>query len=254
MATKTATSWGAKHVLVRKGDRSHFVRMSKTAMVRFMRAKRPSSTRGLRASLWAQRNGRTAGKVWEEAVKMVQEIGDLPTSGEYTYSVDRELVRYWPRDSRGRRRLRKTKHAWKLIPGQLTPNINIRELACHDGTSYIRGLMKYEGLSRGAAKARGRGLAQRGEKVRAKNGNRPIRFTSVYRSPPYEGRIGGAFGAHPRGYGADIPPPVGVDGKTHHNRVRASFECGAGYYPPSRGGFSHGDFWPASQGGGRRDW
>ena len=45
---------------------------------------------------------------------------------------------------------------WRAIPGQLTPNFNVKEFACKDSarTPYIQGLMREQGLSKKDAKDR----------------------------------------------------------------------------------------------------
>lgn len=236
MTTRTADVGDAIHVLVREGDRSFYVKQAKVAVKRFLKAKRPNSTAALRRRISSDSS---FGPVMVEAVRLVQEIADLPKSGEITYSVDAELAAYWPRDNRGRRVLRKTA-AWKLIPGQLSKNFNIREFACHDGTGYVEGLMREQGLSRAKAMERARGLAGDLEQVRAKGGNRPIRLTSVFRTKRYNKAVGGASNsAHTRGRAADVPPPRGVSLRKHRENMRVSFPCGIGYYPGLN--FVHGD-------------
>lgn len=248
MATRTRDEDEAVHVLVRRGDRSWYVRQSKLAIVRFLKAKRPTSTAALRGELYRQRSGDTAGEVWEKCIRLVQEIAGLPQSGELTWSVDAELSPYWPRDSTGRRLVRRSA-AWKLIPGQLSPNFNIREFACHDGTGYVEGLVREQGLTKAAAIARAKDLAGNLEAVRKAHGQ-PIRLTSVFRGKRYNASIGGATNsAHTRGLASDVPPPDGVSLTRHREVMRASFPCGIGFYPASN--FVHGD---RDSSLGRREW
>ena len=246
--TATRDEDEAIRVLVDRGDSSFYIRQAKLATIRFLKAKRPNSTLLLRRKLWAQRLTPGFGSVMDEAIRMVQHIADLPVNGQITFSVDAELAHYWPRDSRGRRIMRATP-AWKLIPGQLSPNYNVREFACHDGTGYVAGLVREQGLSRAQAAERAKRLAARLEKVRKLRG-RPVRLTSVFRGRAYNARIGGAtLSAHTRGYAADVPSDVHQTLTEHREHMRESFECGIGYYPNS--GFVHGDFDPTL---GRREW
>lgn len=247
--TRTAREDDAVHVLVQKGDRSFYVRQAKVATVRFLRAKRPTSTKALTAAIWKHRKDPAFGEDMARAIRLVQEIADLPPSGEITFSVDAELAAFWPRDSRKRRIMRATP-AWRLIPGQLSPNFNVREFACHDGTGYVEGLVRERRMTPGLARARAVAMAQRLEKVRRLRGGKPVRVTSLYRTIPYNARIGGAKNSsHTRGFAADVPPAPGEKLTEHRADMRAAFECGIGFYPGSN--FVHGDFDPTL---GRREW
>jgi len=247
--TATAREDDAISVLCQRGDRSFYIRQAKLATIRFLKAKRPKSTRPLRSKLWPQRYGPTFGEALEDAVREVQRIAGLPVTGEITFSVDAELAAYWPRDSRGRRVLRATP-AWKLIPGQVSPNFNVREFACHDGTGYIEGLMRERGLGRDQALDRAKSLASRLERVRTRRGGQQVRLTSVYRTTAYNARIGGAsHSAHTYGYATDVPPAPGQTLSRHRDDMRIAFESGIGFYP--RANFVHGDFDPKL---GRREW
>lgn len=234
------------HILVKRGDKSYYVKQSKVALSRYLKAK--GADRQLRSQLYRQRGTSTAGKIWQRAVRVVQAMEGLSTSGEITYSVDKALAGYWPRDSRGRRLLRRTA-AWKLIPGQLSPNFNIREFACHNGVGYVEGLVKEKGLSKANAKTRAKELANYLERVRVKHG-KTLRVTSAYRTVAYNRAIGGASNsAHTRGFASDTPPPDGITLEEHRQVVREVFPGGVGYYPQAN--FIHGDFDPEL---GRREW
>jgi peptidase M15-like protein len=247
--TRTRNEDDAVRVLVRPGDRSFYVRQAKVATVRFLKAKRPQSTGPLRRQLWRQRRGERFGEVMERAVKLVQQIADLPQSGEITFSVDAELAGYWPRDGRARRILRSTP-AWQTIPGQLSPNFNLRELACHDGTGYVDGLVRECGLTPAQAAGRAGELARRLERLRELRNGRPVKVTSAYRSRAYNQSVGGeSNSAHLRGYAADTPPADAQPLVEHQAHVRQAFECGVGVYPSQQ--FVHGDFDHAL---GRREW
>jgi len=135
---------------------------------------------------------------------------------------------------------RKTRLKTRLRRGQLTPHFNIKEFRCHDGTGYVQGLRKYQGLSRRKAKSRAKELALLLEKVRAKHGNKPLRLNSVYRTPAYNRLIGGALGsAHTRGFAVDVATPHNKTQEQHHKVMRAVFPNGVGNYPTQK--FVHGD-------------
>lgn len=134
--------------------------------------------------------------------------------------------------------------------GQLTKHFHIDEFACHDGTGYIEGLVKEQGLSVKDARGRAVQLAKYLEKVRAAHGNKPLHLNSVFRTKAYNKSIGGAKNsAHTRGFAADSTPPVGVSLERHREVCRAVFPSGVGFYPQAN--FVHGDFDPVL---GRRDW
>ncbi len=126
-----------------------------------------------------------------------------------------------------RRMLRGTP-ARRAIPGQLTPNFNVREFACKDGTGYVEGLMREQGLSKKDALARAKRLAQYLEELRRKEGGRQIRLNSAFRTRAHNARHDGAKNsAHLRGFAVDVPPPPGVPLRTHHAHMRAVFPCGS---------------------------
>lgn len=234
-------------VFVERGDRSFYVRQSKKALRGYLKKHMAGRTRQLRAKL-RERNS-LAGPAWVEAVTLVERCEGLKANGTIGWKVDAALAPFWPRDSLGRRILRRTP-AWKLIPGQLSPNFNIREFGCHDGTGYIEGLMRFKGLSREQAWNRAKALAGYLETVRRRHGGRPIRLTSVYRTDPYNARIGGASNSsHTRGYAEDSAPPTSVTLSTHRAVCRDVFPSGIGFYPAAN--FVHSDFDPAL---GRREW
>ena len=93
--------------------------------------------------------------------------------------------------------------AWRTIPGQLTPNFNVKEFHCKDAhrTSYIEGLMREQGLTKKAARERAKGLATRLERVR-KARRRPA--ADHHLGVPDEGLqrvadgLGDQLGAHAR--------------------------------------------------------
>ena len=160
------------------------------------------------------------------------------------------LQGYWPTDSALRRLLRGTP-AWRLIKGQLSPNFNVRELACKDGTPYVDGLVREQGLSKDQAQRRARELAKRLERVRKAGGDRRLGVNSAFRTRAHNAKQSGAAtnSAHLRGFAVDIGCPAGVTLTQHRAHVRAAFESGVGYYP--NGNFIHGDF---DHGLGRREW
>lgn len=123
------------------------------------------------------------------------------------------------------------------------------ELACHDGTSYITGLVQHEGLSVYRAWRRGRKLAKYLERTRKKVGQ-PLHLNSVYRTPSYNRAIGGEpNSAHTRGYAADIATPKGMSTKEFAGVCRRIWPSGIGHYNTQ--GFVHCDYDPVL---GRREW
>lgn len=243
-------------VLVERGDRSWYIRQSKKALRKYLRKDpRKRIDKGgaskqraaLRMSLLKRPN--VADGAWEDAVQLVEWCEGFKVDGTLGWKVDAALAPYWPRDSAGRRILRYTP-AWKLIPGQLTRNFNIREFGCHDGTGYVEGLVRFKGLTAGQAKARAKVLAEDLEQLRRLGGNKPLRLTSVYRTDPYNARIGGASNsAHTRGHAEDSAPPAGVTLSEHRANTREAFPSGVGFYPQAN--FVHGDNDPTL---GRREW
>lgn len=235
-------------VLVKQGDRSFYVRQSKKALRGYLKKHLPNQSKKVRRQLRTSRDS-VAGPHWVEAVKMVERREGQKVNGTIGWKIDAALAPFWPRDSLGRRILRRTP-AWKLIPGQLTRNFNIREFGCHDGTGYAEGLKRFKGVGASAARARAKKLADYLERVRARHGDRPLRLTSVYRTDPYNARIGGATdSAHTRGYAEDSTPPSGVSLSTHRSVCRDVFPSGIGFYPQAN--FIHADFDPTL---GRREW
>jgi zinc D-Ala-D-Ala carboxypeptidase len=160
------------------------------------------------------------------------------------------LQGFWPTDSALRRLLRGTP-AWRVIKGQLSPNFNLREFACKDGTPYVDGLVREQGLSKEQAKRRARELAERLERVRKAGGGGRLDLNSVFRTRAHNAKQPGSAtnSPHLRGFAADMARPAGVTLTQHRANVRAAFECGVGYYP--NGNFIHGDF---DHGLGRRKW
>ena len=177
-----------------------------------------------------------------------------------TGELDGELVKilqpYWPRDNAGKRVLRGTPGAWRTIPGQLTPNFNVKEFACKDAhhTQYVDGLMREQGLTKKQAKERAKGLATRLERLRKLGGDKPLVITSAFRTKAYNASLTGSAtnSAHTRGFACDTPPPPGISLTQHEAHALEAFECGVGIYPPPHGTFIHGDFDHTL--GGRRRW
>ena len=250
---------GGKAINTTLGDRGVFVRRSKIALSRYLAKKGNSEHRPLRRKLRREaatpRTGGIASPAWAQAVKAVQHISGRPVTGELDGELTKVLQEYWPRDNAGKRVLRATP-GWRAIPGQLTPNFNVKEFACKDSarTPYIQGLMREQGLSKKDAKARAKGLAERLERVRKLSGDRPIVINSAYRTKAYNASLTGSAtnSAHTRGYACDTTPPRGISLDQHKAHVMQAFECGVGYYPMGRGYFIHGDFDKTL--GGRRLW
>ena len=233
---------------IQLGDSGYNVRQSRIALIRFLRERSRKSTRRIRMRLRFTHRRSKATPTWALAVKAAQQLLHAKQSGQLDPGTERRLRPFWPRDSLGRRLIRKTS-AWRIIPGQLTRNFNIREFGCRDGTGYIGGLARETGISRAHAHNRAVALATRLERVRAHH-RRPLRIVSGYRTKSYNARIGGASNsAHTRGYAADVPPPASVSLSRHRRAMRQAFEGGIGTYPGS--GFVHGDFDPLL---GRREW
>jgi uncharacterized protein YcbK (DUF882 family)/peptidoglycan hydrolase-like protein with peptidoglycan-binding domain len=250
-----------KVVDTKLGDRGLFVRRSKLALAGYLKAKGNPEHVKLRRRL--RRDARAPGKanlatvVWQEGVKAAQHIAARPVTGELDGELVRILQPFWPRDNAGKRAIRGTP-GWRAIPGQLTPNFNIKEFACKDAahTGYVEGLVREKNLTKKQAKQRAKDLAKRLERLRKLGGNRPVMITSAYRTEAYNATLKGAVpnSAHTRGYAVDTPAPQGVTLLQHEQHVLASFECGVGYYPPGMGNFIHGDFDPTLNHGQRRRW
>ena len=196
-----------------------------------------------------------ASPAWGRAVTAAQHVAGRPATGELDGELTQILLPFWPRDHIAKRVVRSTP-AWRAIPGQLTPNFNVKELACKDNahTQYVKGLMRQEGLSKKDARKRAKGLATRLERVRKLGGGRPIVVTSAFRTRAYNASLDGSAtnSAHTRGFAVDTPPPRGVSLDQHKQHVMQAFECGVGYYPKGRGYFIHGDYDRTL--GGRRTW
>jgi uncharacterized protein YcbK (DUF882 family)/peptidoglycan hydrolase-like protein with peptidoglycan-binding domain len=251
---------GGKVVVTKVGDRGLLVRRSKVALVRFLKqkgnAEHAKLRRALRREARAGGNATLATPSWMEAVKAVQHITGRPVTGEMDGDLVKLLQPYWPRDNAGKRVLRAMPGAWRAIPGQLSPNFNIKELACKDAahTAYVAGLMREQNLTKKQAHYRAKELAKRLERLRKLGGDHPVIITSAFRTQAYNASLEGSAknSAHTRGFACDTPPPRGVSLSQHEEHVLKAFECGVGYYPPGRGNFIHGDFDHTL--GGRRRW
>jgi uncharacterized protein YcbK (DUF882 family) len=251
---------GGKVVVTKLGDRGLLVKRSKLALARFLAAKGNAEharlRRALRREARSPKNSNVATPGWQQAVKAAQHLTGRPVNGELDGELVRALQPYWPRDNAGKRVLRSAPGAWRMIPGQLTPNFNIKEFACKDAahTGYVEGLVREQGLSRQQAKERAKGLAKRLERLRKLGGDRPLIVTSAFRTRAYNASLTGSAtnSAHTRGFAADTPPPRGVSLTQHEAHALESFECGVGIYPPPHGTFIHGDFDHTL--GGRRRW
>jgi hypothetical protein len=224
------------------------VRQSKLALVRYLRRHRRETTRPLRQTLLVEirkpKSARIATPAWQRAVREAQAIAGLPVNGHIDPRLAKVLRRDWPTESAMRRLVRGTP-AWRLIPGQLSPNFNLREFDCNDGTSYVNGLIREQRLTKAQAKHRAKQLADRLERLRAREGNRVIHLNSVFRTREHNAKVGGVpNSAHTRGYAADIRPPAGVSIAAHRAHVRKVFEGGVGLYAT----FVHGDFAPEERG------
>jgi uncharacterized protein YcbK (DUF882 family) len=250
---------GGKVVDTTLGDRGVFVRRSKIALARYLAKKGNAEHAGLRRTLRREAATPSAGgkasPAWARAVRAAQHIAGRPVTGELDGELTQLLLPYWPRDNAVKRIVRSTP-GWRAIPGQLTPNFNVKEFACKDKarTPYIKGLMNEQGLSKKEARARAKGLADRLERVRKLSGDRPIVITSAFRTKAYNASLSGSAtnSAHTRGYAVDVPPPRGISLDQHKQHMMQAFECGIGYYPMGRGYFIHGDFDKSL--GGRRVW
>ena len=206
---------GGAVVITRAGDGGHLVRSSKRALAAYLKAKgsheHRALARALRREARSPRRGKVATPRWQRAVKAAQHLAGRPVTGAIDGELHQLLQPYWPRDSAVRRTVRNTP-AWRAVPGQLTPNFNVRELGCKDGTGYVAGLMREQGLTRRQAQNRARELAKRLERVRKLDGGRPIVPTSAFRTKAYNARLPGAAtnSSHTRGFAVDMPPPRGV--------------------------------------------
>lgn len=249
---------GGKSVVTKRGDSGLLVRRSKLAIADYLKAK-GHPDRELRSKL--RRDARARGRrnvataTWEAGVRAAQEVAGRPVDGRLDGELVQVLHAYWPRDNVAKRAVRSTP-AWRAIPGQLTPNFNVKEFACKDSarTGYVQGLMREQGLSKKEARQRAKGLARRLETLRKLGGNRPLVITSAFRTKAYNASLTGSAknSAHTRGYAVDTPPPRGVSLERHREHALKAFECGVGYYPKGRGYFIHCDFDKSL--GGRRTW
>ena len=196
------------------GDKAWRVRQSKVALVRYLKRHRRETTRGLRRKLLTEvrtpKTARLASPAWERAVRESQAIAKPPVTGQLDEPLEKALLRkLWPSDAALRRIVRATP-AWRTMPGQVSRNFALREFACNDGTQYIDGLVREQGLTKKQAKFRAKQLADRLERLRAREGNRALRPNSVFRSKAHNARVGGVPGsAHTKGYAADLRGTVG---------------------------------------------
>ncbi len=250
---------GGRSAVTTLGDSGVFVRRSKIALSRYLakhgNPEHAALRRRLRREAATPRTGNGASPAWGRAVEAAQRLTGRPVTGELDGELAQILLPYWPRDQLAKRMLRSTP-AWRAIPGQLTPNFNVKELACKDPahTPYVTGLMREQGLSRKQARDRARGLATRLERVRKLGGDRPVVVNSAFRTRAYNASLSGSAtnSAHTRGFAVDTPPPRGISLEQHRQHVLQAFECGVGLYPMGRGYFVHGDFDRTL--GGRRTW
>ncbi len=240
----------AETVVLDPGDKAWRVKQSKVALARYLKRHRRETTRGLRRKLLTEvrtpGTARVATSTWERAVREAQAIAKQPVTGRLDEPLDKALANVWPTEAVMRRVIRATP-AWRALPGQVTRNFKLSEFGCTDGTAYIDGLVREQGLTKKQAKQRAKQLADRLERLRAREGNRPLRPNSVFRTKAYNAKVGGVPGsAHTRGYAADIPAPAGVTLAAHRAYGRAIFEGGVGIYPTKY--FVHFDFDPHETG------
>ncbi|HEX2410274.1 MAG TPA: peptidoglycan-binding protein [Solirubrobacteraceae bacterium] len=240
----------AEQNVLEPGDKARRVKQSKIALARYLKRHRRGTTRGLRRKLLTEvrtpTSARVATPAWERAVREAQAIAKQPVTGRLDEALAKVLDHLWPTDAAMRRIVRATP-AWRVLPGQISRNFNLSEFACNDGTRYIDGLMREQGLTKKQAKLRAKQVADRLERLRARDGNRPLRLNSVFRTKAYNARVGGVVGsAHTRGYATDVPPPAGITLEAHRAHGRAIFEGGVGIYPGQH--FVHFDCDPAERG------
>lgn len=254
----TGGKQGGKSVVTKRGDSGQLVRRSKIALAAYLKAKGDPDLelrKKLRRDARARGRRNVATAIWEQGVRAAQKRAGRPVDGQLDGELLEILRDYFPRDSTAKRAVRSTP-AWRAIPGQLTPNFNVKEFACKDSahTGYVQGLVREQGLTKKEARARAKGLAQRLETLRKLGGNRPLMVTSAYRTKAYNASLTGSAtnSAHTRGYAVDTPPPRGVSLDQHKAHAMKAFECGIGYYPKNRGYFIHCDFDKTL--GGRRTW
>jgi uncharacterized protein YcbK (DUF882 family) len=237
-------------VVLDPGDKAWRIKQSKVALARYLKRQRRETTRGLRRKLLTEvrtpGTARVATPTWERAVREAQAIAKQPVTGRLDEPLEKVLERLWPTEAVMRRVVRSTP-AWRALPGQVTRNFKLSEFACNDGTPYIDGLVREQGLTKKQAKHRAKQLADRLERLRAREGNRALRPNSVFRTKTYNAKVGGVPGsAHTRGFAADIPAPAGVTLAAHRAHGRTIFEGGVGIYPTKY--FVHFDFDPNETG------
>lgn len=121
----------------------------------------------------------------------------------------------------------------QAIPSLLgpSPHLTWSEMGCRDGSPYPEQWRS----------TRGRDLGIVFERIRAL-WNRPLRVASVYRTPAYNRRVGGAANSqHLQGRALDLHPPKGVPLDAFQDSVRKLADRmvaegldligGIGYYP-----------------------
>ncbi len=186
-------------------------------------------------------------------MRAAQRVASRPVDGELDGELMQVLHEFWPTDNAAKRAVRSTP-AWRAIPGQLTPNFNVKEFACKDSahTPYIGGLMKEQGLGKKEARMRAKGLAKRlgtcassaatsrcviARPTARRRTTRRSRGRRRTRPTPAATRWTPATARHPL--------------ERHRDHARQAFECGIGYCPKGRGYFIHSDFDKTL---GRRTW
>ena len=209
-------------IVLDPGDKAWRVKQSKVALARYLKRHRRETTRGLRRRLLTEvrtpKTARTATPAWERAVREAQAIAKQPVTGRLDEPLEKVLDPLWPSEAAMRRIVRSTP-AWRVLPGQVTRNFKLGEFACNDGTAYIDGLVREQGLTKKQAKYRAKQLADRLERLRAREGGRALRPNSVFRTKTYNQRVGGVpgLGAHARLRGR----PAGAGGRHARGPPRA---------------------------------
>ena len=239
-----------EQITIQAGHASWRVRQSKVALARYLKRHRRATTGGLRRKLLTEvrtpKAARRATPAWERAVREAQAIAKLPVTGTLDEPLAKVLAPLWPSDADDAPD--RARHpGLAAAAGPAHAQLRAARVRLQRRHAVRRRPDARAGADEARGEKRAKQLAERLERVRAREGNRPLRPNSVFRTKAYNARVGGVVGsAHTRGYAADLPAPPAITLARHREHVRAVFEGGVGYYPTKH--FVHGDFDPNERG------